>query len=101
MDVIKSYNLAKLFSEIQKELTDLDTARLVLINKYGKKQENGEMRVTPDSPEQVPFFADFNKLLLEEVSLKKLKKAQLEIKDLKGNQISPAHLDQLEWLFKQ
>lgn len=96
-----SLRVARFIKLIQTELTNFEEERKKLIDKYGKKDEQGELIKKGDNVElndPDAFNKEYFELLNEEVSfpdtLKKLKLSDI------GVNIKPSTVLMVEWLFE-
>ena len=87
-------SLAKNIKEIDEVLTVYENKRKELINKYGKKDKDGELVIKDNNIEltdKVAFANEFNSLVAEDVDvdIKKIKVDDLEnVKNLTPNDIN-------------
>lgn len=94
-----AFSLAKDIREIDEALTVYENKRKELINKYGKKDDNGELIIKDDNVELTDRFAfanEFNSLVMEDVDLdiKKINVDDLESVD----NMTPSDINNIEFL---
>lgn len=64
-----SFKLAKLANKLDTEMRAIEVTRNGLVNKYGEKNERGQMQVKEDSAGFHKFVAEFNSLMEIEVEI--------------------------------
>jgi hypothetical protein len=69
LPIVTSFKIAQLGSELSRKLTDIDTARNTIINKYGKKDAQGNASVEPNGKNWSAFVTEFNELLAQEIEI--------------------------------
>lgn len=62
-----AWKLNKLVKALDKELSDIEEARISLVQKYGETDAEGNIQVTPEA--MIAFTTEFNELLSEEVEI--------------------------------
>jgi hypothetical protein len=65
LPVSLAYKISKMIGKVSSELAALEEFRIQLINKYGEKDEVGNVRVPQDKLKD--FMEDYNSILHEEV----------------------------------
>ncbi len=66
MPVKQAYRMSKLAKSADTEMKEIETQRLVLVKKYGEKDEKGNINVREKMQE---FMDEFNELLNEEIEI--------------------------------
>jgi hypothetical protein len=89
-----SYRLSKLIKKVNEELTDFESSRQKLFEKYGEPADNNSITVKPEC--QQDFLADLNNLLAETVELPDIK---ININDIADVKFSAFEITQIEpWI---
>lgn len=95
-------SLSKDIREIDDILTVYEQKRKELINKYGKKNEKGELMVNNDQVELIDktaFANEFNQLVSEDVDLKLTK---IRIDDLENSRgLTPNDISKISFLLEE
>ena len=86
-----SFRLARFSSLIQKDLEAADKQRSILIQKYGHKDESGNIQVKPENA--AAFSSDYTSILEEKVDVLF---TPIPISDMESVSISPADIAALE-----
>ena len=91
-----AYNIAKIMKQVDNEFTLFNEARQKVVDKYGEKDENGNLKINADTNEYI--FADknleavtkeINEILDSEVELNANK---LTIDDLEDLKLTPTEM---------
>jgi len=84
-----AYRINKLVNnQIERELKQYDEARISLVNKYGDKDEKGDLKVT--DPEKIKeFMKELNELLAMEIELDF---TPIKVEELGDVQVEPKSL---------
>lgn len=64
-----SFKVARLANRLNAHLKDFQDSRTVLFNKYGTKNEKGQMQVKEGDPNHEKFVADLKELMAIEVEV--------------------------------
>ena len=95
-------SIAKDIKEIDEVLQVYENKRRELINKYGKKDENGELIIKNDNVEltdRIAFASEFNALTMEDVDIEVKK---IAIDDLENvNNMTPNDINNISFLFEE
>ena len=65
LDIKTSYNLGKIVKKLNEELTNLESIRIKLVDKYGTVNEKGEKNVEKDNLKE--FYREYGEALKIEV----------------------------------
>lgn len=97
-----AFSLAKDIKEIDEALTVYENKRKELINKYGEKDDNGELVIKDDSvklTDRAAFVNEFNALAMEDVDIE-IKK--ISVDDLKNvTSLTPSDINNISFLLKE
>ena len=94
-----SWAVTKLLKAADKEMQDFNEARMNLIQKYGEKDENGELITDENKNCKIPeaglqkFSAELNELVETEIEINV---NPLNINDLEDKEFTPAEMAILE-----
>lgn len=94
-----SWSVTKLLKAADKEMQDFNEARMNLIQKYGEKDENGELITDENKNCKIPeaglqeFSAELNELVETEIEINV---NPLNIDDLEDKEFTPAEMAILE-----
>ena len=98
-----AWQVAKLLQAAEKEIQDFNTTRMQLINKYGEKDDKGELVTDSDgnckiiADSTTAFNAELSELLANEVEINGSK---LKINDLESIDFTPSEISALEPLIE-
>lgn len=67
MPVRAGFLIARLVGKLNTELVAIEKVRATLIHKYGEPNGDGQIAVTPASPQFAQFVADIEELMNQEV----------------------------------
>jgi hypothetical protein len=90
----KAYALARFIKHARAEYELVDQARVKLVEKYGTKDDKGNVQVSSDRLNE--FVTEFDELLQAEVEIYD---PGLTVDDLDGAKLSAAAFFGLSWLF--
>lgn len=101
IEKLKAYKLKKLMLEINVEIKVIQALNKDLIKKYGiKNEKTGNVEVLPDHLNYKEYVSSFIEILDQEIELKELPGAMLNIDDIKSEKIKTNILMKLDWLIK-
>ena len=95
-------SIAKDIKEIDEVLQVYENKRRELINKYGKKDDNGELIIKNDNIELIDhtaFVSEFNALTMEDVDIEVKKIAIDDLENVKN--MTPNDINNISFLFKE
>lgn len=95
-------SIAKDIKEIDEVLQVYENKRRELINKYGKKDENGELIIKNDNIEltdRTAFISEFNALTMENVDIEVKKIAIDDLENVKN--MTPNDINNISFLFEE
>ena len=95
-------SIAKDIKEIDEVLQVYENKRRELINKYGKKDENGELIIKNDNVEltdRIAFVSEFNALTMEDVDIEVKKIAIDDLENVKN--MTPNDINNISFLFEE
>ena len=94
--------IAKDIKEIDEVLQVYENKRRELINKYGKKDDNGELIIKNNNIEltdRTAFVSEFNALTMEDVDIEVKKIAIDDLENVKN--MTPNDINNISFLFKE
>lgn len=94
-----SWQVSRLLKEAEREIQEFNEARLALINKYGEKDENGELVTDEKSNCKIDneFVKEFSNELEELVSAEvELNASKIDINKLEELDFTPSEMIDLE-----
>lgn len=94
-------SIAKDIKEIDEVLQVYENKRRELINKYGKKDDNGELIIKDDNIEltdRTAFVSEFNSLTMEDVDIEVKKIAIDDLENVKN--MTPNDINNISFLFE-
>ena len=92
-----SYRLSKIIKNINQELTEFESSRQKLFEKYGEPQNDNTIMVKPELQQE--FLAQLNMLLAETVELPDIKVTVQDLDDVKFSALELAVLE--PWLTEE
>lgn len=95
-------SIAKDIKEIDEVLQVYENKRRELINKYGKKDDNGELIIKNDNIEltdRTAFISEFNALTMENVDIEVKKIAIDDLENVKN--MTPNDINNISFLFEE
>lgn len=90
MPVKQAYRMSKLAKSANVEMKEMEEQRLILVRKYGEKDEKGNLNVREKMEE---FVGEFNELLNEEIEISFI---PIDLNDIKDIKLSPMDIANLE-----
>ncbi len=90
-----AYRISRVLMEANSHLDSFNSARDKAIEKYGKKNDDGNIAIDQDSKNFKKFTDEINALVDEEVEMKFNK---IKLKEISSLEVSVADMVALDWL---